>query len=170
MTAFRDDLAPPISIDTGVLVEFIDESGDFHSEARVVVEGITSGKLVGLVPHPVFAEFYYVSQKLYEIHNGSRREDGLAPEVKAERLIRWLFTSPGILVPENNLELALQAGKIKRKFAFALTDSYVIATAKLNQCKAVFKSPEAEMKRGNKLHMLRKEEKVEIVFLEGYSF
>jgi predicted nucleic acid-binding protein len=161
---------PSISIDTGVLVEFIDEAGDLHSEAKVVVESVASGKLVGLVAHPVFAEFFYVSERLYENSTASRRETGGNPDMRAEQLIRWLFASPGIVMPENNLELALQAGKIKRKFAFALTDSYVIAAAKLNRCKALFKSPEEEMNLGNKLDKLKRDEEVEIVFLEEYSF
>lgn len=159
-------MAPSISIDTGVLIEFIDESGDFHSEAIIVMDSIASGDLLGLVVHPVFAELYYVSSRLYEM----RRRQGKEPtssEDEAGRLIKWLFSLPGIAVPENSLELALEAGKIKRKFAFALTDSYVLAAARLNQCKAVFKSPEREMNKRSKLERLKGE--VELVFLKDYS-
>lgn len=159
-------MAPSISIDTGVLVEFIDESGDFHSEAAVVMESIASGNLMGFVAHPVFAELYYVSSRLYEMRR-RRGKEITASEEEAEQLIKWLFSLPGIVMPENSLELALEAGRIKRRFAFALTDSYVLAAAKLNQCKAVFKGPVQEMNRRSKLERLKEE--VELVFLEDYS-
>ena len=157
---------PRISIDTGVMVEYIDEAGDFHAEASTVVKSITSGKLLGLVAHPVLAELYYVSSRLYE--KSEEKKQNIEPEQKAENLIKWIFGSPNILIQENTLELALEAGRIKKKYAFALTDSFVLAAAKLNRCKAVFKSLEDEMARGDKLGKLEKEEKIQLVFLKDY--
>ena len=75
---------------------------------------------------------------------------------------------PNVSVPESNLELALEAGTIKAKFGLALTDSYVLATAKLNGWKAVFKSPEQEMKKGERLKKLQKDQ-FDLIFLEDYS-
>ena len=157
-------LAASISIDTGVLVEYIDSDGMFHSEAKALVESVTSGRLSGLVTHVVFAELFYVATRLYE-----QIEEKENAEAKSERLVRWLFNSPNIVMPENTLELALRAGRFKKRFALALPDSYVLACAQLNGCKAIFKSAEAETERGNKLERLRKEEKVELIFLEDYS-
>jgi len=156
-----------ISIDTSVLVEYIDDDGSFHSEARAVLESVTSGRLSGLVPHVVFAELFYVATRLYE--QLEKKKNDLSPEAKSERLVRWLFNSPNITMPENALELALRAGRFKKRFALALPDSYVLGCAQLNGCKAIFKSAEAEMERGNKLERLKKEEKVELIFLEDYS-
>ena len=120
-------MASRVSIDTGVLIEFIDESGDFHRQAEIVVNSVNSGKLVGLIAHPVFAELYYVSDKLYENLAGGNIRNEDTPAAKSERLIRWLFGSPNFLMPDNSPELALEAGGMKRKYALALTDSYVLA-------------------------------------------
>lgn len=92
-----------------------------------------------------------------------------SPGAKSEILIRWLFASPNILTPDSSPELAIETGSIKRKYALALTDSYVIAAAKLSGCRAIFRSPEEEMSRGNKLARINKEERVEVVFLRDYS-
>ncbi len=151
-----------ISLDTGVLVEFIDEAGTFHSQATVLMGSVLSGGVTGLVPHPVFAELYYVSSRLYE------KLGQTDFSATAGNLIRWLYKTPNVSVPESNLELALEAGTIKAKFGLALTDSYVLAAAKLNGCKAVFKSPEQEMKRGDRLKKLQKE-RFDLIFLEDYS-
>ncbi|MGI0085500.1 MAG: type II toxin-antitoxin system VapC family toxin [Nitrososphaerales archaeon] len=156
------------TIDTSVLVEFIDEDGDFHAQARGVVESITSGRLTGIIPHPVFVELYYVSYKLYE-KNRDVAQSKRSPELKAETLINWIFKSPNILVPEDTIELAIAAGKIKQKFSLALTDSYVIACAKLQQCIAIFKSQEEEMSKGNKIEKIETGEDVRLIFLEDYA-
>lgn len=148
------------------MVEFIDEAGDFHFEATAVLESVLSGKLTGLVAHPVFTELFYVASRLYE-KLGTK--NGLLPESKAGALLKWMFNSPNIVVPDNNLDLALAAGRIKQKFALALPDCYVLASAKLNECKAVFKSIESEMNKGDKLHKIKKDEKVELIFLDDYS-
>ena len=167
-------MASLIAIDTSVFVEFIDPIGDFHSQAQLVLNAVNSGKAVGLVPHPVFAELYNVGTRLYEKTDSSKqgiekKAQEFLPTIRSERLIKWLFSLPGIRMPENNLELAMQAGDIKKNYSLALTDSYVIATAKLNKCKAIFRSPEEEMNRGGKLSKLKKYDGVEIVFLEDYS-
>jgi uncharacterized protein len=158
--------APPLSaIDTSVLIEFIDESGDFHPQATAVIESIISGRLNGVIAHPVLAELYYVSYRIFE--KLSARDE--SPGSRAGALVDWLFKSPNIFVPANSSELAIEAGKIKQKFKLALPDSYVISLAKLNKCEAVFKSAEEEMTRGNKLTSLKKDEKVNLVFLEDYT-
>jgi predicted nucleic acid-binding protein len=166
-------LPSKISIDTGVLVEFVDEAGDFHSGATIVLNGVNSGKAVGLIAHPVLAELYYVSAGLYEKLAGAgspvKTEGHSTTGEKSEGLIKWLFTSPNFLCPENSLELAIAAGSIKKKYGLVLTDSYVIAAAQLNKCRAVFRSPEEEMSRGNKMARMKKEEAVEVVFLRDYT-
>lgn len=159
------------AIDTSVLIEFIDESGDFHTQAASIVESVTSGKLTGIIPHPIFAELYYVSFRIFEtiakVKDDKKKDTFESPSLKAEKLLDWLFKSPNVFVPDNTVELAIEAGKIKQKFHLALPDSYVLASAKLNQCDAIFKSREEEMKHNDKLTKLKNEAKV--VFLEDYT-
>jgi predicted nucleic acid-binding protein len=156
--------APLSAIDTGVFIEYMDELGDFHSQATAVVESITSGSLVAVIPHPVFAELYYVSNRIFD-KVGAKDAD-----LKASNLVTWLYRSPNVFVPESTVELALEAGRIKRKFNFALPDSYVLASAKLNRCDAVFKSQEAEMKKRRRLLAhLKSEIKGNLIFLEDYA-
>ena len=128
----------------------------------MIMDSVLSGKVSGLIPHPVFAELYYVSCRLYE------KLGQTDFSITARNLIQWLYRSPSVSVPESNLELALEAGSVKRNFGLALTDSYVLAAAKLNGCKAVFKSPEQEMKKADRLKKLRKAQ-FDLIFLEDYS-
>jgi uncharacterized protein len=163
-------LAAVSALDTGVLIEYIDELGDFHVQASAVLESVTLGRLTAIIPHPVFAELYYVSYRIFEKvdKSGDGKSTGGSPESTAAKLVSWLYRSPNIFVPDNTAELAIEAGKIKQKFSLAIPDSYVIASAKLNQCEAVFRSKEAEMKRGNnKLGRLGSEAKV--IFLEDFA-
>lgn len=160
---------PSIALDTGVLIEYIDENGSFHEAASTILENVTSGKIAGFVPNVVFAELFYVSAKLYEELEKKKHQNVESPEVRAEKLIRWLFNSPNILMPENSLELTLRAGIIKKKYSIALPDSYVLACAQLNSCKAVFRAVEEEMERENKLERLKEQEKIELLFLQDYS-
>jgi len=62
------------------------------------------------------------------------------------------------------LDLALESGRIKRDFGLTLTDSYVIAAAKLHKGKALFKKRETEMSK--QISSLVKE--YPLVFLEDY--
>jgi predicted nucleic acid-binding protein len=161
---------PLFALDTSVLIEFIDESGDFHSQANAVVDRVTNGQLTAVLPHPTFAELYYVSCRIYEkVAEEHNRRNEESPESRAGDLIRWLYKSPNIIVPENTIELAIEAGNIKKEFRLALPDSYVMAAAKLNQCQALFKGRETEMKRGDKLARLKTDHKIGLVFLEDFA-
>jgi uncharacterized protein len=157
------------AIDTGVLIEYIDELGDYHLQANAVIESVITGGLTAIIAHPVFAELYYVSCKMYEkIASVNRRNSDESPGSRAEDLVKWLYKSPNITVLDNTIELAIEAGKIKRELSLALPDSYVIACAKLQKCEAIFKRRENEMKRGDKLGKLKKDHKVNLVFLEDF--
>jgi predicted nucleic acid-binding protein len=128
-----------VSLDTSVLIEYINLSGSLHREARALIQSILKGKITAIIPHPVFAETYYVSARIYEKLNIKN------PEQRAKNFIEWLYRSPNFSVAESSLELAILAGSIKRRFDLALTDSYVLASAKLYRAKAVFKSKEKEI-------------------------
>ena len=148
-----------VSLDTGTIVEYIDMAGTFHSQARAIFDSIVAGEILGLIAHPVLAETYYVSLRVYE------KLELEEPEKKAQKLIEWLYTSPNIELAEQTLELALTAGKIKKEYSIALTDAYVIASSKLYKGRAVFRTREKEIQE--KITELGK--KYNLVFLEDYS-
>lgn len=144
-----------VSLDTSVLVEYINLSGSLHREARAVIQSVLDGKITAIIPHPVFAETYYVLARIYEKLNIKN------PEQKAKNFIEWLYRSPNFSVAESSLELVILAGSIKMRFNLALTDSYVLASAKLYRAKAIFRSKEIL----KNLEEITKE--YDIVFLES---
>jgi len=130
-----------LSLDTGVTAEYIDLDGDLHREAEAVFRNIAEGRILAFVPHEVLAETYYVSFSIY-------RKLGLKrPEQRARKLVEWLYQAPNISIPEPSLELAIITGEVKMKFGLALTDSYVLASAKMSGGKALFRKREKEMAR-----------------------
>jgi predicted nucleic acid-binding protein len=148
-----------VSLDTGVIVEYVDLDGSFHRQAEAVIENVLARKLIAVIAHPVLAEAYYVSLRVYEKLGVEEPED------RAEKLVEWLYKSPNFVIADLTLELALLAGRIKKSFSFALTDAYVLAASKLYKGRAVFRRRESEIEE--KLAELTKDYK--IVFLEDYS-
>lgn len=128
-----------ISLDTGVIAEYINLGGSLHREAEAVIRSVLNETLMAIIPHTVLAETYYVTFRIYQklgLDDAGNR---------AERLIEWLYRSPNISLAEPSLELAVLTGKIKGKYGLALTDAYVLAVAKTYKAKAVFRSKEREM-------------------------
>ena len=148
-----------VSLDTGTIVEYVDLDGTFHPQATAIFDTIRAGETLGLIPHPILAETYYVSLRVYE------RLQLEEPERRARNLIEWLYRSPNIELAEPTLKLALTAGKIKKEFSLALTDAYVIASSKLYKGKAVFRTREKEIQE--KITELGKS--YNLVFLEDYA-
>jgi len=146
-----------VSPDTSVLIEYINLSGSLHKEAKAVIQSILDGKIIAIIPHPVLTETYYVSVRIYE------ELDIKNPEQRAKNFVEWLYRSPNFSLAEPSLELAILAGSIKRKFNLALTDSYVLASAKLYRAKAVFRSKEKEILES--FEEITKE--CDVVFLES---
>ncbi|MDG6925603.1 MAG: PIN domain-containing protein [Nitrososphaerota archaeon] len=129
----------PVSLDTGVIAEYIDLAGRFHREADAVMGRILAGKLTALVPHEVLAETFYVSCRIYQ------RLGLTGATERARRLVEWIYASPNITLAEPSLDLALLAGEVKQRFGLALTDSYVLAGARINNGRALFRTKEREM-------------------------
>jgi len=148
-----------VSVDSGVIIEYMDLDGIFHPQAKAIFESVLAGKMLCVIAHPVLAETYYVAAKVYEKLKVTKPED------RAEALLYWLYRTPNMTVAEPTLELALLAGKIKSIFGVALTDAYVIATSKLHEGTAIFRRRETEMKK--KLQQLTRS--YQIVFLEDYA-
>jgi predicted nucleic acid-binding protein len=148
-----------ISLDTGVIIEYIDLVGKFHRQAEALIENISKAKLFAVIPHSTLVETYYVSARIYEKLGVER------PYWRAEELAKWLYRSPNFNLAEPSLELAIQAGNIKGHFNLALTDAYVIAASKLIGGRAVFRKREREMVE--RLNELTKS--YNIIFLEDYD-
>ena len=141
--------------DTGVIVEYANLDGAFHNEAQAVFETVIAGKLNVVIPHPILAETYYVSLRIYK----TLGLDDFAK--RAKNLVQWLYKAPNISLAEPSLELAILAGETKNRFGISMMDSYVLAASRLSAGKAVFRAEESEMKK--KLADMKK--RFDIVFL-----
>ena|SRR5579864_2719981 len=141
--------------DTGVIVEYANLDGLFHNEAQAVFQSVIAGKLNVVIPHPILAETYYVSVRIYK----TLGFDDFTK--RAKKLVQWLYSAPNISLAEPSLELAIHAGEIKDRFGISMMDSYVLAASRISRGKAVFRTEESEMKK--KLGDLRK--RFDVVFL-----
>ena len=148
-----------VSLDTGPIVEYFNVDGAFHSQAKAIFDNIIAGKIFGIITHPVLAETYNVSNRVYEMLHLEE------PESRAQKLVEWLYTSPNIELAEQTLELAVTAGKIKKQYSLALTDAYVIAASKIYNGKAVFRTKESEIHR----KMTELSKNYDLAFLEDYA-
>ena len=141
--------------DTGVIVEYANLDGAFHREAQAVFQSVIAGKLNAVFPHPILAETYYVSLRIYKTLG---YDDFMR---RAKKLAQWLYSASNISLALPSLELAILAGETKDKFGISMMDSYVLAASRLSGGKALFRTEESEMKK--KLGELRKQ--FDIVFL-----
>ena len=144
-------------MDTSVIIEYVDEAGRFNEQAKAIFAALLAGKLNAVIPHPVLAETYYVAVRVYQ------RLGLKDPELRASKLVEWLYRLPTVSVVEG-LELAKEAGRVKLRHGLALTDCYVLAASKAFKAKAVFRRPEREMRA--RLNELRSE--FDLLFLEDY--
>lgn len=146
------------SIDTSVIIEYIDEEGECHEQAEAVFSAILAGKIEAIIPHSILVETYYVTARIYQ-KLGVRN-----PKATATKLIEWLYRLPTVTIADTSLNLALEVGKIKLRYKLAITDCYVLATSKIYNCTALFKKPEKEMLKN--INQLKKNYK--ITFLKDY--
>lgn len=145
-------MSAKVSIDTGVFIEYIDVKGAFHNLARALIESLC--KIEAFLPGVILAETCYVAARIYKILGVSKYFE------KALKFVEWLSTHPSIQVVRS-FDLDVEAAKIKTHYNIALTDCYILAVSKINDCTAVFRKREKEM-----LPNLEKE--FNILFLEDY--
>jgi len=146
------------SVDTSVIIEYIDEKGECHEQAKVIFSAFLAGKLEAIIPSPILAEVYYVASRIYQ------KLGVKDPETIAMKLVEWLYRLPTVIIADTSLDLALEVGKIKLRYKLALTDCYVLAISKIYNCTALFKKPEKEMLEN--IEQLK--ENYRIVFLKDY--
>ena len=116
-------------VDTGVLIEYINEAGKYHEKVRKLIESGSSDSL--LVTPITLSEVLYVSYRVYKAAGLSEAND------YAREFVEWLLSR--LKVTEVNHEIVVKAGEIKKKYGIALLDCYVIATADYLKDKALFK-------------------------------
>ena len=148
-----------VAIDTSIIIEYIDMKGEYHEEAELIFREILNGRIEAIVPHPILAETYYVAVKLYDKLKIMSSHD------IASKLIEWLYRLPTLIIPREDINLAIEAGKAKLEFNIALTDCYVLAVSKICGCKSLFKKREKEMLKS--MDILEK--KYQLIFLEDYK-
>ena len=108
---------------------------------------------------PVLSEVLYVAKRVYE------RTGVLDPKRKAIRLVKWLYQHPNIRIVGRSFRIIILAGLIKAKYRLALSDCYVLASAKLFKAKPVFRKKEKEMLK----HINRLRRLYGVIFLDDYQ-
>jgi len=148
-----------VVLDTGVIAESVNVGGELNKQATIIFDAINSGSLTAFVNPITISELRYVLWRMY---------DKLAVK-NAEKVsmdfCEYIYYHPGIRVLEMSLELLLEAGSIKHRYALAISDCFVLAASKLNRCRAVFRHKEHEIEPI--LKYLVKE--FDVIFLEDYS-
>ncbi|KXB01402.1 hypothetical protein AKJ44_02570 [candidate division MSBL1 archaeon SCGC-AAA261F17] len=152
-------MSDKVAVDTGVVIEYIDQKGKYHHQAETVFSSLLAGNLKILLPHPVLAEVHYVSVRLYEALELEN------PRERAAKLVKWLRGLPTVEVSDSSADLAVEAGKAKLNFGLALTDCYVLAASRMCECKALFRKREKEMRKN--ADALERE--YQIIFLKDYG-
>jgi len=56
-----------IAIDTGIWIEYINTNGKLHSQAKVVIESVNSGKATAVLTPLTLTEIFYVSKKILRV-------------------------------------------------------------------------------------------------------
>lgn len=127
-------------VDTGVLVEYINESGEYHDKVKKLLEENNT-----LYVTPItLSEVMYVSYRIYKV-------SGLNDANKYARdFVEWL--SYKLKVTEINKDITFDAGEIKKKYGIAFPDCYVIATANYLRDKALFKKEKEILQVVNKIN------------------
>ena len=114
-------------VDTGVLIEYINEAGKYHEKVRKLIESSAT-----LFVTPItLSEVLYVSYRVYKAAGLNDAND------YAKEFVEWLLSK--LKVTEINHEIVIKAGEIKKKYGIALPDCYVLATADYLKDKALFK-------------------------------
>ena len=131
--------AEKIVLDTSVIAEYLDEESPYAAEIEALFQRIFEGEAKAYLPITTVSETIYVAAKIYE-------EAGVEnPNEEALRLVKWLLSCPNIKPIKPTLEVSIHAGELKKEVRIALTDCYVISTAKALKATPLFLKLEKEM-------------------------
>ncbi|BCU68850.1 PIN domain-containing protein [Stygiolobus caldivivus] len=115
-------------IDTGVLIEYINEKSENHEKVKELIDSSDSTLYVTPIS---LSEVLYVSYRIYKVAGLNDANN------RAKDFVKWL--SFKLNVTDINQNIIIEAGEIKEKYGIALPDCYVIATANYLKVKALFK-------------------------------
>lgn len=136
----RRSLKEPLDkyvVDTSVLAEYIVKNSSYRGAVEKLLNNTLKQSLELYITPITVSELIYVVSRLYEIAAVEK------PNEEALNFIEWLSTR--VKPIEVTQDIAFEAGELRKKLKIALTDCYVIATAKKLQMKALFLKPEKEM-------------------------
>lgn len=126
-------------LDTGVIVEYIIS----NSPLRPVLTKLFSSALRGAnelyLSTVTLAETFYVARRIYEWAGVEQ------PEEAARDFLFFLEKHKALSLVQPNTETAVEAGKVKAFYRVSLADSFVLATAKIFNAKALFRKVEKEI-------------------------
>ncbi len=148
-----------VAIDTGVWVESILKGSQYYSLARTIRGLVEQGKIIALITPLTATEVMYVSYRAYMQIGLDKTE----AKTRAERFFDLLYTQRNIRVIANS-QIAKEAALIKLRYNLALSDCYLLATAKLHNAPALFRHIEREME--SCVDVLRRE--IRIYFLSEF--
>jgi len=141
-----------IAVDTGVFVEYINRKARYYKAAKAIIDSF--GKLEVLLPGVTISEVCYVTARIL---NAAGVENAFE---KAAEFVSWLYSHPAVRIV-NDLNLHIEAARIKLEYGIALADCYVLALSRIEDCKAVFRKREKEMPG-------EIEKDFDVIFLEDY--
>jgi predicted nucleic acid-binding protein len=148
-----------IAIDTGVWIEYISTRGALHIQAKAVVDSVNQGKISAILTPLTLTEIFYVAERVYqEVHKPPQSE------ILAKKLYDFIYYHPHIEIKPLEYELCLNAGIIKTRYNFALSDCFLLALSEHNNVTILFKNLEVEMKQNISELMKR----FDLKFLEDY--
>lgn len=148
-----------VVLDTGVIAEFVNLNGEFNKQATIIFDAINSGSLTALLNPVTISELRYVLWRIYD-KLAIKNSDKISKD-----FCEYIYYHPSVRVLQMSLELLLEAGSIKHRYALSLTDCFVLATSKLNRCKAVFRHKEDELEPVFK----DLSNEFDLVFLQDYA-
>jgi len=141
-----------IVLDTSVLVEYIVENAPYRDIVVDLFNRAKEKKVDLIVNSVTLGETLYIASRIYE-HAGIPN-----PNTEAFNYILWV---KGLVrIVENDYEVAITAGELKKELHLSLADCYVIATGKIMNAVSLFRTIEKEM-RG----VLNKLRKLNVLFL-----
>lgn len=126
-------------LDTGVIVEYIIS----NSPLRPVLTKLFSSAMRGAnelyLSTVTLAETFYVARRIYEWAGVKQ------PEEAAHDFLFFLEKHKALSLVQPSPETAVEAGKVKAFYGVSLADSFVLATAKILNAKALFRKVEKEI-------------------------
>ena len=126
-------------VDTGVLIEYLDESSPLARKVEALFEDAIKGEVVLHTVSSVIAELLYVAHRFYAMMKIPE------PNRRAYEYLAWLQHYVGLRVISLDDRLALEVGELKKALRIALTDCAVIACARRINATPLFRRIEREM-------------------------